>query len=1336
MWDIDNLNTSGVSSFEVQAQFMKFLQQVYKNKLQEIEETHGVKIVWMENASQVQIHANEILNHPQSYRKGCDTFIDLYQKLYPNMGREVVDIKSTDSRALITEAIKKVERENQVIIEINDNRLLVFAEKNNITTSVQALKETLGSLQGGSRKTNANLDVQEHENVQEDRFSVLEHRLSHGVKLSLYQSDITDERVDTIVNAANDGLRHGGGVAAAIVRKGGRQIEEESWQIMFNRNYRPLNVGDAVYTRGGNLCCQFVIHTVGPRWNALEEKRCTSLLRRACVESLRLAAKLELCSIALPAISSGIFGMPNSICARAMFQAIEEFSSSTDAEISTLRDVRIVIIDDKTINVFREVFVKRYTSQDTSTTTLPSQERHPRPFNEEQESSSALNLVANRLASSSADNWSDEPTKKSGKDTNDVESPSKRADPNAESNEPPNEEQKSSSALNVVDNLPAFFSADNWSDQPSRNNEKDNNDVESPSKRVDTNAENDEPPNEKQESSSALRNVANHPAFSSADNWSDQPSRNSGKDNNDVESPSKRVDPNVENNEPPNEEQKSSSTLNVVDKLPAFFSADNWSDQPSRNNEKDNNDVESPGKRVDTNAENDEPPNEKQESSSALRNVANHPAFSSADNWSDQPSRNSGKDNNDVESPSKRVDPNVEKNEPPNEEQKSSSALNVVDNLPAFFSADNWSDQPSRNNEKDNNDVESPGKRVDTNAENDEPPNEKQESSSALRNVANHPAFSSADNWSDQPSRNSGKDKNDVESPSKRVDPNVENNEPPNEEQESSSALKNVANHTAFASADNWSDKLSKKTGEDNNDAKAPSEGVDTKAQDSEPPNEEQECSPALNVVANHPVFLSADNRPDKPPKKNGEDINDVDSISKGVDPNAENNELPNEEQESSSALNVVANHPSFSSAENPSYKPPKKTGVDNNYDESPSKGVDPNAQKSEPLNEEQESSSALKVLANHPTFPSADNWSDTPSNKTGEDNNYDESPCKGVDPNAQNNKPPKQMLDCIKDGHFANINSTCPATDVETSNVDTEVNASVKRPELSSKTPEIKPQRGRGKGIAAKFFGRSHGETGSKSSGSTQIPRKTGETKSVNTGVGRGMAYAATNSPPGLTVTEEGQHLAREHANRVNGDQNTGPAEWMKEKEESEGNESNNGAIEDENQEVREKYQQIDEDKLNNVFSRKLQPFDGITNQEETRPSDDGIVDPKKAEETTKNTVEKPPTDDERNFSTDDNINNPARPLQSDKKPEKGLQVDQSRSSAVNNGASYPEEQLPPNHLEISPEAEAIEPTASYGSVTVEDTGKEREATRADAGKKKYLFINFSVYWYTAKTF
>ena len=181
----------------------------------------------------------------------------------------------------------------------------------------------------------------------------LVHVLDNEVKLSLYQGDITDERVDAIVNAANEWLRHVGGVAAAIVSKGGPQIQVESTWIV--QKYGPLDVGRATYTCAGNLPCRYVIHTVGPEWKKHGKENCKHFLHRACLESFHIAAvDLELSSIALTAISSGIFGMPKEICAQIMLSAVEAFSSSEEAEFSTLRDVLIVIIDEPTLSVFQK----------------------------------------------------------------------------------------------------------------------------------------------------------------------------------------------------------------------------------------------------------------------------------------------------------------------------------------------------------------------------------------------------------------------------------------------------------------------------------------------------------------------------------------------------------------------------------------------------------------------------------------------------------------------------------------------------------------------------------------------------------------------------------------------------------------------------------------------------------------------------------------------------------------------------------------------------------------------------------------------------------------------
>ena len=463
---------------------MKLIKRVYEKKLRYIEETYGLKIVWTENASHVQIRPSKASSNPCSYQEGCDSFIDLYQSVFPNMGREEVEIESADDG--VVQAINSVETENNVVIEMTENKLVVYAEKNEILSSLQALREKLGLKQGSSRRTRRSHQrtttpgaLDHNGTLQDNQFlalpaQFLKQILSNGVSFSLYQSDITDQRVDAIVNAANEWLRHGAGVAAAIVRKGGRQIEDESRQVMVHRNKRPLNVGDAVYTKGGNLSCRYVIHTVGPRWDDHNRQRSISLLQRACMESLCLAAELKLSSIALPAISSGIFGMPKNLCAQVMFKAIEEFSSSTDAKFSTLRDVRIVIIDDQTISVFREEFVRRYTSQETSSTTLPHPEHRPRPSKEEQKVSSSLNVPIKHPTFSSFKDSSKEQSKKSDEDNANVESLNEGADANLESNKP---REQMTDNLNKV-HLPNNGNTPNASkDNPHSGNEKTNVDL-------------------------------------------------------------------------------------------------------------------------------------------------------------------------------------------------------------------------------------------------------------------------------------------------------------------------------------------------------------------------------------------------------------------------------------------------------------------------------------------------------------------------------------------------------------------------------------------------------------------------------------------------------------------------------------------------------------------------------------------------------------------------------------------------------------------------------------------------------------------------------------------
>lgn len=137
-----------------------------------------------------------------------------------------------------------------------------------------------------------------------------------NTELRLVQGDITELEVDAIVNAANSRLILGEGVAGAIRRKGGPKIQEECDRI------GGTPVGTAVITTGGLLKARHVIHAVGPRMGEGNEDR---KLRDATLSSLKVAVDRGLCSIAFPAISTGIFGFPLDRCARIMVGSTVEF---------------------------------------------------------------------------------------------------------------------------------------------------------------------------------------------------------------------------------------------------------------------------------------------------------------------------------------------------------------------------------------------------------------------------------------------------------------------------------------------------------------------------------------------------------------------------------------------------------------------------------------------------------------------------------------------------------------------------------------------------------------------------------------------------------------------------------------------------------------------------------------------------------------------------------------------------------------------------------------------------------------------------------------------------
>ncbi|HQU35838.1 MAG TPA: macro domain-containing protein [Anaerolineales bacterium] len=173
---------------------------------------------------------------------------------------------------------------------------------------------------------------------------IVERVLPTGQMIQIAQGDITIENVDAIVNAANENLQHGGGVAWAISNKGGAAIQSESDDWIRQRG--PVSHSHPAWTSGGTLPARFVIHAVGPVWGDGDEDK---KLSDAVTGSLRVADELKCSSIALPAISTGIFGFPKDRAAGIIFSAIEKYF---EGNTSNLKIVKLVLFDQSSVDVF------------------------------------------------------------------------------------------------------------------------------------------------------------------------------------------------------------------------------------------------------------------------------------------------------------------------------------------------------------------------------------------------------------------------------------------------------------------------------------------------------------------------------------------------------------------------------------------------------------------------------------------------------------------------------------------------------------------------------------------------------------------------------------------------------------------------------------------------------------------------------------------------------------------------------------------------------------------------------------------------------------------------
>ncbi|XP_071291434.1 protein mono-ADP-ribosyltransferase PARP14-like isoform X2 [Agelaius tricolor] len=221
------------------------------------------------------------------------------------------------------------------------------------------------------------LEEQPEEQKQHSNRGELHMQVTMGeTVIALYKADLSTHPVDVVVNASNEDLNHIGGLAEALSRAAGPALQEECNELV--RRQGNLQPGDAVMTRAGRLPCKNVIHAVGPRWSRERREMCVNLLRKTVKKCLQLAEKHKHRSIALPAISGGIFGFPMELCTYSIVSSIKETLEESKGN-SSLKEVHLVGFAQDSIQAFSKAFREVFSDSSASYRPLDHVSSVPQP---------------------------------------------------------------------------------------------------------------------------------------------------------------------------------------------------------------------------------------------------------------------------------------------------------------------------------------------------------------------------------------------------------------------------------------------------------------------------------------------------------------------------------------------------------------------------------------------------------------------------------------------------------------------------------------------------------------------------------------------------------------------------------------------------------------------------------------------------------------------------------------------------------------------------------------------------------------------------------------------
>ena len=343
-----NDSKSGVISRDTKPQIAKYVKTFHDRALKNIEQRYQVKISWSKDYTKVHIK-NQSASHynDDSLNAAIEKFAELYRAFHNTVKSMPFDVSSDGAhygKELLKAAVNYVPQYvHGVMLEQSGDG------------SVCNLWGTIASLDQAKlwidKKLGVTVDRPRSTSPKGPPKDALYHETVNKLKVVVYQGDITKENADIIVNACNEHLDHAGGVSYAISKAGGPSIQKESDNYV--KKHGCVKTGDVAITKPGFLHCKYIIHAVGPRWKKHGKEGCIKLFRKVFMNVYENALKVGAQSIAMPAISSGIYGVPKDVCAQAAFSFAGEVDQKLASDLNARPfEIRLVNIDGEIVKAF------------------------------------------------------------------------------------------------------------------------------------------------------------------------------------------------------------------------------------------------------------------------------------------------------------------------------------------------------------------------------------------------------------------------------------------------------------------------------------------------------------------------------------------------------------------------------------------------------------------------------------------------------------------------------------------------------------------------------------------------------------------------------------------------------------------------------------------------------------------------------------------------------------------------------------------------------------------------------------------------------------------------